>query len=96
MWSKPATIAQLNYLQNLYEKSIGYCKSLCYLDQLKKKNISKAQATKEIDRLRRIRSAHGATAMYPLNWEKIKPDDSTVSKFMDSYGKNVQLIVEDL
>lgn len=96
MWNKPATIAQLTYLQNLYEKSIGYCKTLWYLDQVKQRGFTKGQAAKEIERLRRIRAIHGPTAMYPLNWEKINPSAEVVNKFMDEWKKKCELVVEDL
>lgn len=90
-----ATMSQLLYLRKLYEKGIGYCAANWYVHKLKDEGLTMDEASKEIGRLRNISSTHGATAMQPVNWLKIKPDDATIDKFMAEFASRVKVVRHD-
>lgn len=95
MQNDKATYNQISYLQKLYERGIGYCNSLWYVAELRKRGFTKLEASKEIERLKNIALKYGPTAVKPQDWEKINPDDETISKFMNNRIANVKVVVDD-
>lgn len=95
MQNDKATYNQISYLQKLYERGIGYCSSLWYIAELRKRGFTKAEASKEIKRLKNISLKYGPTAMKPQNWEEIKPNKEALAEFMADRKKNVRVVVDD-
>ncbi len=81
--TKLATDKQLYRLRMWYERAIGYWPSVWYIDYLQKKSITIDEASKEMNRLYRIRKELGSKSMFPINWEKIKPSEEELEKFIE-------------
>lgn len=84
---RPATSAQLTKLRDWYEYSIGYCNAMWYVGQLREQKKSIQWASREMDRLAKLRLEHGPSAMKPLNWEYICPSEDTVKEYMENLRK---------
>lgn len=81
---RPATSAQLTKLRDWYEYSIGYCNAMWYVHRLKEEGRTIEWASKEMDRLAKLRLEHGPSAMKPTDWEQIKPSEEEVNSYMEN------------
>lgn len=96
MASRMATKSQLSFLFTLYSKGIGEYRARWYISQLKEREITMEEASKEIARLCETRTTAGPTAMKPEEWEKIQPSEEELEAFWDDFSKKIRRVEERL
>lgn len=89
----PVTSSQLTTLRNWYECSIGYQNAMWYVHMLKRKGVTVAQASQEMDRLAKLRMFHGASAMKPKAWDKIKPSPEALEEFWQQLNNKPKEVI---